>query len=306
MTGNDLRDLRNAFGVFMTGVTVVTTKQADGIPRGFTANSFCSVSLDPPLLSVCVSKFADSLDTFNAAGGFAVNILSEHQTEISSLFASKRQDKFDQADWRNGPQGHPILDQVSAWFDCQVEQRIDAGDHMMLIGRVQAYGHNEQSGLGYVRGGYTTLGMEQAAMTAAGKSNGLIVGAVVEARGKLLLTRNHESGRLQPLATGLAGDRGSILKLNQLLDSREIGAAITSLYAVFENLQSDQQFVYYRATANQEDKVDEFYKPDEVPWEQLENTAIVSMLKRYIAESRVQRYGVYFGNESTGTVQLNT
>ena len=127
----DLRELRNAFGTFMTGVTIITTREQSGIPRGFTANSFCSVSLDPPLVSVCIGKSADSVDIFTEADRFAINILAEDQIETSGLFASKRADKFDITPWEES-EGHcPVLTGTCAWFDCEVHQKVDAGDHIL-------------------------------------------------------------------------------------------------------------------------------------------------------------------------------
>src|SRR4051794_17579652 len=90
----DALELRRAFGTFVTGVTVITTWDETGAPRGMTANSFTSVSLDPPLLLVCIGKGAASYPAFAAAPAFAVNLLHEGQTEVSSLFASKSTDKF--------------------------------------------------------------------------------------------------------------------------------------------------------------------------------------------------------------------
>ncbi len=315
MNKMDLRELRNAFSTFITGVTVVTTRQADGTPRGFTANSFSSVSLDPPLLSVCIGKSADSLATFNRADGFAINILSEQQAEISGLFASKRKDKFEIAKWHNGPAGHPVLEEVCAWFDCKVEQRIDAGDHVMLIGRVQGFRHNDQGGLGFVRGSYTTMGLGQAAVTAAGHSSGVVVGAIVENNGKLLLRRNPDTGHWHPVASGMGKQQGSVARLKILLQGLERKIVITSLYAVFENEKTDNHFVYYRATTgeltesrgtlNRGDFQDNFFAYRDIPWDEVEGGAVTSMLQRYVAESRDRRFGIYFGSENAGTVQSN-
>jgi flavin reductase (DIM6/NTAB) family NADH-FMN oxidoreductase RutF len=299
----DLRELRNAFGTFMTGVTVVTTHEADGTPRGFTANSFTSVSLDPPLLSICIGKSADSIKVFNQAHGFAINILSEKQIETSSLFASKRPDKFTITKWQNGPAGHPVLDSVCAWFDCKLEQRIDAGDHVILIGRVEGFNYNDQNALGYVRGGYVTLGLEQAAVSAAGHDTGVVVGALVDCNGKILLRPSPTSGRLRLVASGLDQQRGSISRLKTILDELNIGAVIKSLFAVFENEETEQQFIFYRAIADHEDADKSFYAQDEIPWDKLDDKAVVTMVKRYFEESHDQRYGVYFGNHNSGTVQ---
>ncbi len=300
---SNLRELRNAFGTFMTGVTVVTTREQDGNPRGFTANSFTSVSLDPAMLSICIGKSADSVDVFRQTDGFAINILSENQAETSSLFASKRPDKFAITPWHEGPLGHPVLEGVCAWFDCSVVQTIDAGDHLIMIGRVQAYDYNDQNGLGYVRGGYVTLGLEQAAVTAAGHSSKVVVGALVACNGRLLLKTPEGGGGLQPVASGLRRQHGSIARLKDILDELDIGVVITSLYAVFEDEQTERQFIYYRANADRmADCAGDFYRPDEIPWDDVDSDAMRVMLHRFINESRDMRYGVYFGNQRTGTV----
>ena len=135
----DPRALRDAFGCFMTGVTVVTTLDAAGAPQGFTANSFSSVSLDPPLLLVSLANSSRNLDSFAKGAGFAVNILAEGQKDISATFARPSEDRFASVYWRKGPVGNPLIAGVSAWFDCTLEQAIAAGDHTILIGRVGGF-----------------------------------------------------------------------------------------------------------------------------------------------------------------------
>ena len=156
MTTHDPRALRDAFGSFLTGVTVVTTFDGDGSPIGFTANSFTSVSLDPPLLLVCLAKTSRNYNAVTTAPGFAINILSETQKEVSNTFARPVADRFATVDWRRGPWGSPIFSDVAAWFDCALHEVIDAGDHVVLIGRVEAFGDSAANGLGYARGAYFT------------------------------------------------------------------------------------------------------------------------------------------------------
>lgn len=151
------RALRRAFGAFATGVTVVTTCDESGQPFGFTANSFTSVSLDPPLLLVCLAKSSSSLETFRRCTGFAVNILSEGQEEISRRFASRRADRFDGVAAAPGGEASPILADTSAWFDCALKQCVDAGDHVILIGRVNDFGASERAPLIYLQGAYRRI-----------------------------------------------------------------------------------------------------------------------------------------------------
>ena len=157
----DPKALRNAFGAFATGVTVITTRQPDGTPRGFTANSFTSVSLDPPLLLVCLAKTAHSADVFATAPHFAVNILAEDQKAVSGLFASRAPDKFAQCAWTPGPADVPLIDRALAQFTCANHQLVDAGDHLILIGRIEHFTTAEGQPLGYFRGNYFSIGIEK-------------------------------------------------------------------------------------------------------------------------------------------------
>lgn len=152
----DTRALRDAFGAFMTGVTIVTAAGRDG-PAGLTANSFTSVSLTPPLLLVCVNGASRSLGAIRDAGGFAVNILAETQRDLSNRFAGRAEDRFDGVDWRAGPVGGPILAGVCGWFDCRLHDEVMAGDHVVLIGRVEGFDHVGGAPLGYARGDYFSL-----------------------------------------------------------------------------------------------------------------------------------------------------
>ena len=198
-----------------------------------------------------------------------------------------------------------MLDGVCAWFECLVEQFIDAGDHIVMIGRVQGYDYNDKNGLGYVRGGYVSLGLEQEAVTAAGQASRVVVGALLASNGRILLRRPDQGGGLQPVASGLGQKHGSIARLRETLEKLEIGATIASLYSVFEDEETGRQFIYYRALAEHPgEPLPDFYLPDEIPWDEIENEAIRVMLRRYIDESRDMRYGVYFGNQRNGTVVL--
>lgn len=154
MTVKDTRALRDAFGRFATGVTVLTTREADGTPRGFTANSFSSVSLDPPLVLVCIGDNAHSGPAFCAAPHFAVNILGSAQKDVSNLFASRSEDKFAQTDWHEGTHSMPLLPGALATLICAQHKLVKAGDHVILIGEVLETQVSDGPALGYHRGGY--------------------------------------------------------------------------------------------------------------------------------------------------------
>jgi flavin reductase (DIM6/NTAB) family NADH-FMN oxidoreductase RutF len=153
----DVAEFRKALGAFVTGVTVVTTKSRSGAPRGVTANSFTSVSLNPPLILVCLARSAKSHPVFTETEEFAVSILSKEQRAISSKFASSNPDKFVDVDWHTSVTGSPIIRHSSAWLDCVKHDMVDAGDHTILIGRVRDFGHRPSMPLGYYRGQYIAL-----------------------------------------------------------------------------------------------------------------------------------------------------
>jgi len=155
--GTDPIALRAAFGAFMTGVTVVTTLSRDGSPVGFTANSFTSVSLDPPLILICIAKTSQNIETFRQAPGYAVNILAEGQEDLSRRFAGPVADRCAGVDWRSGPAGAPVLGGACGWFDCDMHNQVEAGDHIILIGEVKGFDHSKRPALGYAAGDYFRL-----------------------------------------------------------------------------------------------------------------------------------------------------
>jgi flavin reductase (DIM6/NTAB) family NADH-FMN oxidoreductase RutF len=296
----DPRDLRKALGTFMTGVTVVTTREDNGTLRGFTANSFSSVSLDPPLLLVCLSKNAASCHAFSVASTFAVNILAESQKAVSGLFASKQPDKFSGVTFTPSSSGNPLLTGAVAWFDCVRHTVVDAGDHVILIGQVQSYGHNDASPLGYARGGYFSLGLEQSAVNAAAQAGRTEVGAILECAGTLL-TIPSDGGMLELPHIGRNGEAGSASLLLASLASRGVKATLGFLYAVYENPEDNSNSIYYRGDAEMGAAANAVTVPfDDLPWDKFRDDATRTMLKRYCAERRQGRYRIYSGDHIKG------
>jgi flavin reductase (DIM6/NTAB) family NADH-FMN oxidoreductase RutF len=157
----DVAELRQTLGSFATGVAVATTLDAKGLPKGFTANSFTSVSLDPPLVLVCVDRSASCYPAFAGTAHFGINILCEAQQHVSRAFASKSPDKFADMAWVPGVTGSPIFPDSTAWLDCELHNRVEAGDHLIVIGRVLSVGHSPaKRPLGYHRGSYVAFGVE--------------------------------------------------------------------------------------------------------------------------------------------------
>ena len=135
-SGSDPRTLRDALGCFATGVTVVTCVDDEQRPFGLTANSFTSVSLDPPLLLVCVHKLAASAAPLTAARHFAVNVLQTGQQPASIRFSTRDEDRFGNSDWRPGEYGAPVLGESLSVFECERYAVYDGGDHHLLVGHV--------------------------------------------------------------------------------------------------------------------------------------------------------------------------
>ena len=132
----EARDIRNVLGHFATGVTVITTKSKTGIPFGLTVNSFTSLSLNPPLVIVCVDKTVDCYSCFEDSKVFAVNVLGEDQEELSQRFATKGIEKFEGIKWSMGEKGSPLLDGVIGAIECNVVQNYDGGDHTIFLGEI--------------------------------------------------------------------------------------------------------------------------------------------------------------------------
>lgn len=135
----DLRQFRHALGRFATGITVITTSTPDGKREGLTANSFGAVSLEPPLVLWSLRQDAMSLPSFRQGRYFAVNVLASHQRSLSNHFARPAPDKFEKVRWRPGLGDCPTLPDCLALFECRTERTIEAGDHVLFIGRVERF-----------------------------------------------------------------------------------------------------------------------------------------------------------------------
>jgi flavin reductase (DIM6/NTAB) family NADH-FMN oxidoreductase RutF len=302
----DPREFRKALSCFVTGVTVVTTIDDDGQPRGFTANSFTSVSLDPPLVLVCIADSAQSYGVFATTAHFGINILAEDHREVSNIFASKRPDKFDEVAWTPGHQGAPVFDAAVAWLDCAVHDRVDAGDHMILIGRVVGHFHSARRPLGYCRSNYLSLGLDQETMGAE-EGRTRRVGAVLEADGRILFLVDPESGHLSlPLAASLGEGGAGAGGLAALLGSFGVDAEIEFLFAVYDDPSLGLN-IYYRGSIAGDGGLDpartRLIPFDDIPWDDLPGEATGAMLRRYITERRQDLFGIYVGDARSGEVQ---
>lgn len=297
--------LRRAFGTFVTGVTVITTRDEDGTPRGMTANSFTSVSLDPPLLLVCIAKSASSYQSFTKAGCFAVNILHEGQVDVSGIFASKAPDKFQSVNHDHIHTGSPVLTDSLTWFDCTTFNTVDAGDHAVLIGEVRAFGTSPSAPLGFCRGRYASVKDPLPSGWLA--SHGMIIGYLIEAGEGLLLKSDGKDGWVLPTARRRKAD-------SQL--TVDDGGALhlvpenTFLYSVFDVADSDPGYLIYRAQLAGETPSENlpaglrFFPVDEIPYEQVPTHELRSMLRRYVRERQDKRFGIYMDSNDGGRVAM--
>ena len=151
-------DLRRTLGSFATGVTVITTRTADGEPIGLTVSSFNSVSLDPPLVLWSLSLNSPNLEAFRRASHYAVNVLAADQRWLSDRFAARRSDRFADLPQQPGLGDVPLLEGCCAWFECANDTQYPGGDHLIFVGRVERFASGEvQSPLIFHRGGYRQL-----------------------------------------------------------------------------------------------------------------------------------------------------
>ena len=145
---------RRVMGSFASGVTVVTTYEPEGEPRGFTASAVSSLSMEPRQLLVCINNFSATLDTIREVGAFAINILANEQQAIAGRFAARSGDKFAGVAWEPGTLGMPILAGALAYAECRLAATYPGGDHTIMVGEVVAAAARDAAPLLYFRGAY--------------------------------------------------------------------------------------------------------------------------------------------------------
>lgn len=297
----EARALRDAFGAFLTGVTVVTTVDDAGSPIGFTANSFTSVSLEPPLLLVCLAKTSRNYATLTRAKGFGINVLSEGQKEVSNTFARPVEDRFAAVQWRTGPLGSPVFADVAAWFDCAMHEVVDAGDHVILLGRVEGFDNSGKTGLGYARGGYFTPTLAEKSLLASADGS-VLLGAVAERDGAILLIDDGKGGWTLPFFEKAESEGMEALEAHV---AAAFGPTLQTglLYSVYEDTERARQHVVYRASLGEGDlKNGRLFPLDALPTHDIADGAVRELVRRFAQESTLGNFGVYFGNQEKGRV----
>jgi flavin reductase (DIM6/NTAB) family NADH-FMN oxidoreductase RutF len=152
------RAFRDALGHFPTGVTVITTRDANGDPVGITVNSFNSVSLGPPLVLWSLAQYSPNLPIFQECTHYAINVLSVNQVALSRQFGTTHPDKFAGVSWTEGLGGAPLLADCSAHFECANQFRHYGGDHIIFVGQVERFARFDHPSLVFSRSRYHEVG----------------------------------------------------------------------------------------------------------------------------------------------------
>ena len=149
---------REACAKFATGVAVATVRASDGTPHGLTVSSFTAVSIEPPLILVCIDYACTFLEHFRASTHFGVNVLAEPQRELSVIFAEKPEGRFNGVDWYSSPSGVPLLQNCLTNIECRVSSIIEAGDHAIFLAQVVEAESRDGEPLLYFNRDYRSLG----------------------------------------------------------------------------------------------------------------------------------------------------
>jgi len=153
----DPAQFKSTLGRFASGITVITTHDADGRDHGMTLSAFSSLSLDPPLVLACIGDAASIAGTMATADHFALNILAADQEPLSRRFSAKDEDRFEQIGMTRGAHGLPLLDGALGHLQCRITARYPGGDHTIVVGEVIAATSRDGDPLLYYRGGYARL-----------------------------------------------------------------------------------------------------------------------------------------------------
>lgn len=304
MNETELRNLRTAFGSFMTGVTVVTTRAPDDTLLGFTANSFTSVSLDPPLLLVCPGKHLSSIDIFKNSENFTVNVLAEGQERVANIFATSHYDRFSKINWYEDGGGCPVIADTAAHFSCSKFQVIEAGDHIILMGKIIEFQCSGKRGLGYCNNGYFSLGNERRSEALAVQKGTSIIGAIVE-HDNCIYVENTRGRKSLPtiILTNKIGARDTI---RQHLKSLGIRAQIGPVYSIYDDEENHEHFRFFRTKVID---MDADLNTNLVPISKLQicnwnSPAQHTMMTRYREERQNNVFGLYLGNAISGEVHI--
>ncbi|WP_427870005.1 flavin reductase family protein [Leucobacter luti] len=303
----DLGSYRQVLGSFMTGVTVITTVDADGRQRGITANSFTSVSLDPPLVLFCVDYRAASYETFQSAEGFVIHVLSSEQQELAKTFASKSETKFAGLETESGHGGAPILSDVHGWLECRLHDTVIAGDHAIIIGEVLRYNSEPARPLGFYQGRFFGFNTDQEIAALAPQLSRIAVTWMMQTEDGAILARRTEAGGLV-LPASSAAPKDVHARALAALAEQEFSSRVSVefLYSVFED-EKDRLGLTYRGQvfargAQLEQAGFVCLQPSEVDPEAFARPGESAIVGRYLDELANSRFGIYAGTLAEGAI----
>ncbi|MCJ8056764.1 flavin reductase [Shinella curvata] len=301
------RLFRDMLGSFMTGVTVVATRGGDGVVRAFTANSFTSVSLDPPLVLACLAKTSGSYDTFSSAEHFSISVLGDWQRQISNAFASR--DPLVKADAlaRLGGADVPFVEQSLATMICARDRIIDAGDHVILLGAVERFQSKNGQPLGYFRGGYVGFGLAVRELEQLGAP--LFVGGLLEREGRVLLCRRQGSDRWEVPGAALSAGEQHTGVLRSLFGRFGIQADASLLYSLFQEEGERRTTMMFSVETNGEAEAQSangiearLFGVEDSPWGLIDGEMKRGMLQRFFREREAGCFGIYYDTADGGRV----
>ena len=241
---SDVREFRAALGAFATGVTVITTLDAEARPVGVTANSFNSVSLDPPMVLWSLAKTSLSKQAFCTSGHFAIHVLSSKQQHLSNNFARSGAEKFASIPWCQGQLRSPILDEYAALFECRTVHQYEGGDHIILVGEVVAFDSKKENPLLFHAGQYAEARPKPT--TASKRGIAIHEGRFTDEFLLYLVSRAHFQSsrpvRAKLAALGLSQDDYmalALLSMNAPATAREIAKRLEHTGFIVEEKQLD-------------------------------------------------------------------
>lgn len=302
MTDMDPRALRDAFGDYLTGVTVVTSVDAEGAPVGFTANSFASVSLNPPLLLVCPGRFLSSFDVFETCSRFAVSILAEGQEDVSNVFAHEKGDRFSKVAVTPDAHGIALIDGAAAYFSCKASKVVQAGDHIILVGEVDAFERSKSRGLGYAGGQYFSLGLERAAGLVREAAQNSYAGTIVRHKDAILLVDSSDG--LAPPEVRLKEGVSAMDTLNDHWQKSGLDVDMDQAYSIFDDRETGGHHTYFLAHATDDFTagLGEYVLISDLSDVRFASPALETMFARYALEVQSSSFGLYVGHEASGEV----
>lgn len=304
----DANEFRRVLGSFLTGVTVITTATASGEYRGITANSFTSVSLDPPLVLFCIGKQSSSCEAFTNSEGFNIHILSADQQSLARQFIrGTPAEKFDSVPVTTSETGAPLISDVGAWLACRTHQVLDAGDHYILIGEVYSCEAQDYRPLGFFQSQFQSFNMgDEIAQHSARATGSVTVSWILaDQAGRVALHRTAEGGLEIPKSRAGSARLGDEY-LSGLAGGQLGGeASLDFLFSLYESEDESLVLIYRGAVAEPDGGLTNGH--EFVDLEDLDSLPIAArvernILARYQRERVEARFGVYSGSHEAGTV----